>query len=333
MRTFAACFIAALITCGPLACGPLAAADIQARFLYSDDTLLRIGPYAFEGGKTLNLTVGIGSSAFRHPKDPPNVIWTLGDRGPNIACSEMKEIAGVELAACKEVRNGRVYPTPSYAPSIYRVLITENGFRVTDVITLKDRDGRPLSGLLNPLKTAATDTGLDGNGKPLPYDLNGIDVEAIVRLADGTFWIGEENGPSLSHFSADGRLLVRHVPKGTEGEFAGAHYDVKGTLPAILAKRAINRGIESLAISPDERFLYTPDAEPARQPGHRSLPEGEELAPVQDRAGDHAHRGRVCLHARRSQELPPRPFRKTERPAHQRDDGDRARPADRARAH
>jgi hypothetical protein len=261
MRTFAACFTAAFMTCGPLA-----AADIQARFLYSDDTLLRIGPYAFEGGKTLNLTVGIGSSAFRHPSDPPNVIWTLGDRGPNIACSEMKEIAGLELAACKEVKNGRVYPTPSYAPSIYRVLIMENGFRVTDVITLKDRDGRPLSGLLNPLKTAATDTGLDGTGKPLPYDLNGIDVEAIVRLADGTFWIGEENGPSLSHFSADGHLLVRHVPKGTEGEFAGARYDVKGTLPAILAKRAINRGIESLAISPDQRFLYTLMQNPLANP-------------------------------------------------------------------
>src|SRR5262247_1300362 len=138
MRTFAACFTTVVITCSPLACSPLAAADIQARFLYSDDTLLRIGPYAFEGGKTLNLTGGIGSSTFRHPSHPPNVIWTLGDRGPNIACSEMKEIAGVELAAGKEVNNGRVYPTPSYAPSIYRVLIMESGFRVTDVITLKD---------------------------------------------------------------------------------------------------------------------------------------------------------------------------------------------------
>jgi len=240
-----------------LAANPLSAADIQARFLYSEDTLLRTGPYTFEGGKTLNLTVGIGSAAFRHPSDPPNVIWTLGDRGANIACSEMKEIAGVELAACKGVRNGRVYPTPSYSPSIYRVMLTDDRtFRVTDVITLKDRDGRPMSGLLNPLKTAATDTGMDGTGKPLPYDLNGIDAEAIVRLADGTFWIGDENGPSLAHFRADGRMIVRHVPKGTEGEFAGAKYDVKGTLPAILTKRAINRGIETLAISPDERFLY-----------------------------------------------------------------------------
>ena len=70
------------------------AADVTVRTYLSDDTLLRIGPYTAEGGKTLNLTVGIGSSAFRRPNDPPNMIWTLGDRGPNIACSDMKEMTG-----------------------------------------------------------------------------------------------------------------------------------------------------------------------------------------------------------------------------------------------
>jgi hypothetical protein len=248
--------LAAFIAIAAIA-APAFAADIQARYHTSDDTLLRLGEFAFEGGKTLNLSVGIGSGAWRGPNDPLNVIWTVGDRGPNIACSEMKSIAGMDFAPCQGVKNGRVYPTPSYTPSIYRVLINEDGtFRVTDVITLKDRDGRPLSGLLNPLRTAATENAMDGTGKPLPRDLNGIDAEGIVRLADGTFWIGEENGPSLAHFSAEGRMIVRHVPQGTEGEFAGAHYDVKGTLPAILTKRAINRGIESVAVSPDERFLY-----------------------------------------------------------------------------
>jgi hypothetical protein len=250
---------------GVLAASPAGAADV--RFIYSDDTLLTLGTYTFEGGKTLNLTVGIGSAAFRHPSDPPNVVWTLGDRGPNIACSEMKGIAGLDFEPCKGVQNGRIYPTPLYTPSIYRVMLMDDGtFRVTDVITLKDRDGRPLNGLLNPLKTAATENAMDGRGKPLPRDLNGIDAEAIVRLPDGTFWIGDENGPSIAHFGADGRMIVRHVPKGTESEFAGAKYDVKGTLPAILTKRAINRGIETLAISPDERFLYTVIQNPLANP-------------------------------------------------------------------
>jgi hypothetical protein len=234
-----------------------AAAEVEVRYYTSDDTLLRLGPYAFEGGKTLDLTVGIGSGAFRHPDDPANVVWTVSDRGPNIACDEMKAVAGVEPAACKDVRGGRIYPLPTYAPSIYRVILLNDGtFRVTDVITLKDRDGRPLNGLPNPLHTATTDTPLDGRGQLLPQDVHGIDVEGVVRLADGTFWTSDENGPSLMHFTADGRLLVRHVPRGTEGEYSGARYEVKGTLPAILAKRQGNRGIESIAISPDERFLY-----------------------------------------------------------------------------
>jgi hypothetical protein len=113
--------VAALAT--GIFCAIAAAGEIVASYHYSDDTLLRIGSYAFAGGKTLNLTVGIGSSAFRRRNDPANVIWTIGDRGPNIGCEELKPIAGVELPACGEVKNGRLFLTPSYAPSIYRVMI------------------------------------------------------------------------------------------------------------------------------------------------------------------------------------------------------------------
>jgi hypothetical protein len=235
---------------------PAAAGDVTIRTYLSDDTLLRIGPYTAEGGKTLNLTVGIGSSAFRRPSDPPNLMWTLGDRGPNIACSDMKEFTGVELT-CREVKNGRIYPAPSYTPSIYRVMLLDDGtFRVTDVITLKDRDGRPLNGMPNPLRTATTETPLEGAGKPLQQDVRGIDAEGLVVLSDGTFWIGEENAPSLAHFGADGRMIARHVPAGTEGDFAGAPYETIGSLPTIIAKRQSNRGIEAVSVSPDERFLY-----------------------------------------------------------------------------
>ena len=232
------------------------AAEVSIREYLSDDTLLRLGPFTFAGGKTLNLSVGIGSSAFHQRRDPPNVMWTVGDRGPNIACGEMKEIAGVELA-CGEIKNGRVYPAPTYAPSIYRIVLLDDGsFRITDVVTLKDRDGVPLNGMPNPLRTATTEVPLDGSGKRLPADPRGIDAEALVRLSDGTFWVAEENAPSLLHFSADGRMLARHVPAGMAADFAGAPYRTIGSLPAILAKRQSNRGIESLAVSRDERLLY-----------------------------------------------------------------------------
>lgn len=233
------------------------ASDISVRELRSDDTLLAMGRHRFENGRTLNLSVGIGSGAFHHPDDAPNVIWTVGDRGPNLTCGDFRSAAQMELPACRETKNARIFLTPSYAPSIYRVLLTDNGtFRITDVITLKDREGIPLSGLPNPLSNATSETPLDGRGKPLERDVHGIDAEGVIRLTDGSFWIADENAPSIVHVSMDGRIITRHVPPGTETDYAGARYDVVGSLPAILARRQLNRGIESLAVSRDERFLY-----------------------------------------------------------------------------
>lgn len=233
------------------------ASDIGVREYRSDDTLLTMGRYRFDNGRLLNLSVGIGSGAFRHPDDPDNVFWTVGDRGPNLTCRDFKQVAQMELPACRETKNARIYLAPPYAPSIYRLILTDAGvFRVTDVITLKDRDGTPLNGLPNPLRIATSEPALDGHGKPLEPDVHGIDAEAVIRLTDGTFWIADENAPSIAHVSSDGRIITRHVPQGTEADYAGARYDVVGSLPAILAKRQLNRGIESLAVSRDERFLF-----------------------------------------------------------------------------
>ena len=243
------------------------ASDMSIREYRSDDTLLQMGRYRFANGRIVDLSVGIGSGAFHHPDDPPNVIWTIGDRGPNLTCGDLKSIAHLELPVCRETKNARLYLAPSYAPSIYRVLLQDDGlFRVTDVITLKDRDDRPLNGLPNPLQNTTTEIPFDGGGKPLEQDVHGIDAEALVRVTDGTFWIADENGPSIAHVSGDGRIITRYVPQGTEKDYNGARYDVVGILPAILAKRQSNRGFESLAISPDERFLYVMMQSPLANP-------------------------------------------------------------------
>lgn len=254
------------------------ASDITLRDYRSDDTLLNMGRHRFDNGRTVNLTVGIGSGAFHHPDDPPNVIWTIGDRGPNLTCGDLKHIANIELPVCREVRNARIYLAPSYAPSIYRVLLQDDGtFRITDVITLKDRDGRPLSGMPNPLRTATTEIPYDGHGKPLQQDVHGFDAEAVVRLTDGTFWAADENGPSLAQFRSDGRMIARYVPKGTEQEFEGARYETIGALPAVLARRQANRGIEALAISPDERYLYFMMQSPLANPNAAAFRKGRNV--------------------------------------------------------
>lgn len=243
----------------------------------ANDPMLHLGALKVPGGKTLEMSVGIGSAAFRASGDPADMFWTLSDRGPNLTPDEALEITGVAgetLCGDGGVKGCRIYLAPSYPPSIYRIEVKDDGtFRVLDAVALKTRSGRPVTGLLNPLKTATTENAVDGAGNKLPQDPNSIDAEGIVRLADGTFWIGEENGPSILHVAADGTIQRRIVPDGTEGEYAGADYPVTGGLPAILAKRFTNRGIESMALSGDGRSLYFMMQSPLANPDGKTYGE------------------------------------------------------------
>jgi hypothetical protein len=225
----------------------------------SEDPTLNLGRYEFKGGKTINVRLGIGSGAYYRPGDPANMIYTVSDRGPNFTCDdEGQAITGLTPEQmCGATKGGRVYPLPNYAPSIFSIeLMPDNTFRVVDIIALKDRDGRPLTGIVNPLTIASTDIPFDANAKRIPQDPSGIDLEGVVRLRDGTYWLSDENAPGIIHVAADGRVIKRLVPAGTEKDFKDAKYDIVGSLPAILAKRQGNRGIESIAMSPDEAYLY-----------------------------------------------------------------------------
>ncbi len=224
--------------------------------------MLKLGRIAYPGGKTLALSVGIGSAAFHRAGDPADVVYTLSDRGPNFTCGEAPAITGVsEESLCKGVK-GRLYPTPDYTPSIYGVRLGPGRtFKVFEAIALKDSAGRPIDGLLNPLTVAKTEPPLDGFGNPLPYSANAIDAEGLVGLADGSWWIGEENGPSIVHVAADGRIRERIVPAGSEKDFAGANYRVTGGLPAILARRQTNRGIESMRCAGRSLLIHGPDSD------------------------------------------------------------------------
>jgi hypothetical protein len=253
-----------------LATAPAAAQPITVQTLTSTDPALAMAPVTAPDGKVFNYTLGIGSGAFRHPTDPPDQIWTIGDRGPNMVCGEARALIGAEIAeACAKLRNGRVYPAPGYVPSIYRVGLDRAAgtFRLLETIPLRTRtSGRLVTGLLNPQTKASKDSGLDLAGKALPDDPDNVDLEGIVRLADGTFWISEEMGPSLAHVAADGRILKRLVPADAADDYKGAEADIVASLPAILSRRQGNRGFESIAISPDERFLYVIMQNPLANP-------------------------------------------------------------------
>ena len=78
-----------------------------------------------------------------------------------------------------------------------------------------------------------------------------FDVESIARMDDGTFWVGEEFGPYLLHFDAQGRLMrrpVRHpvlrAPQNPANLLQG---------PANLPS---SRGFESMTRNADGTKLY-----------------------------------------------------------------------------
>lgn len=168
-------------------------------------------------------------SAWTGVPGAPGEFYGLADRGPNV------DGAGDDT---------KVFAMPAFTPSIARYAVEGGALRRVATIPLRDLDGAPLSGLVPPAGAGAThEAALELDGRGLAPDRHGVDPEGLVALADGSFWVGEEYGPSLLHVGADGRVIERITP------FAA---NPRGhRLPAVLARRTPNRGIEGLGITPD----------------------------------------------------------------------------------
>ncbi len=79
-----------------------------------------------------------------------------------------------------------------------------------------------------------------------------FDIESVVRAKDGTFWVGEEFGPFILHFAADGMLLEAPVPLPGGLKSPQSPYLQPGETPLVRS----SRGFEAMAASPDGRYLY-----------------------------------------------------------------------------
>jgi hypothetical protein len=94
-----------------------------------------------------------------------------------------------------------------------------------------------------------------------------FDVESIVQMDDGTFWVGEEFGPYLLHFDAQGRLMsrpVRHPVLRAPQNPQNASQN-PSNLPS-------SRGFESMARNRDGSLIYvTTEASIASEPDKRIL--------------------------------------------------------------
>ncbi|HRK25083.1 MAG TPA: esterase-like activity of phytase family protein [Beijerinckiaceae bacterium] len=219
---------------------------------------LPLGVVTFGSGKAVNLSVSPGAGAFRLPSDPPGRIWTVTDRGPSIDCSEERDVIGPDdKLVCQAERRGKIYLLPGFVPSIYAIDIgAEKQARFIDMVPLKGISGKPLTGIANPYVHATSEEAFAPDGQSLTADPSGIEPGALVRLADGRFWIAEGFAPSLLEVAADGRVLRRIVPESLGSDLSSADYPVEASLPDVLSRRPRGRGFEGLAITPDESYLF-----------------------------------------------------------------------------
>jgi hypothetical protein len=188
------------------------------------------------------------------------------DRGPN---GEPDPVTGV-----------RPFLLPQFTPRLVRfTLDPANGrLRLTQQILLRDAQGRPLSGLPNLTVAGGTastphhdEVPVDLFGSTLSLDALGGDFEGIAVDEDGTFWLPDEYRPAIYHFDARGLLLQRYIPIGAHAA-AGLPVPAPGTagqlgieaLPAVIAQRRQNRGMEGLALRDGK--VYAMVQSPARNP-------------------------------------------------------------------
>jgi Esterase-like activity of phytase/Bacterial Ig domain len=181
-------------------------------------------PLATIGG--VNITAGGYGSSLAPVPGSNDEYYGLTDRGPNVTAPD-----GVT----------KIEPLPSFDPAIGKFKLVGTDAVLEKKIPLEAGDGTPYNGLVNS-QASTGETIEDLNGVVQPTSPYGYDSEGLVALKDGTFWVSDEYGPFITHFDSHGRQIGRLSP-----------FD--GSLPAELAMRVPNKGMEGLTITPDGKTL------------------------------------------------------------------------------
>lgn len=149
---------------------------------------------------------------------------------------------------------------------------------LADTTLFREADGTVLTGLDPQPRTgvrAATAT-----LPVLPQAYNGkvsLDPEGIVHLADGSFFISDEYGPYIYHFSPTGTMLSAIQPPRALLPYRNGAIDFSSNNPATgqptptpadpTTGRQNNQGLEGLAVTPDQKHLAALLQSATRQDG------------------------------------------------------------------
>ncbi|MBA2466373.1 MAG: esterase-like activity of phytase family protein [Sphingomonas sp.] len=223
-----------------------------------------IGEVEFPG-KTLVIRHGIGSGLSRDRADP-QFVWAMADRGPNLKRKTAVEHYGwVAPPESNDQPDAKVMPRLEMGPYLAKLRIDDDEVALVEILRLTDPDGRPVPG--SPIPDGLhhqCEPAYDYDGKPLAPDASGMDTEGVAVLRDGSFWLGEEYGPSLALVERSGKVRRRLLPAGAAA--AGEKPWIDDSLPALAARRHLNRGFEGIAVSPSEERLYVAFQSPLAHP-------------------------------------------------------------------
>jgi hypothetical protein len=191
---------------------------------------------------------GFGSSLAPVP-GRPGYFYGLTDRGPNADAPDGNKSEMV----------------PNFTPEIGEFKLVDGKAELLKTVPLKgpkslggvNYSGRPPHDTSEVIDDVAATNATLANGKvtpqPVAKDPYGYDSEGLVALPDGTFWVSDEYGPYITHFDANGYELGRLTPYKNSPD--NAFHKIIGYLPAELADRLKNKGMEGLTITPDGRTL------------------------------------------------------------------------------
>ncbi len=222
-----------------------------------------IGEVEFPG-KKLVIRHGIGSGLARDPCED-SVVWAIADRGPNLKVKTAIDDYGWDAPeACRGQDDAKVMPNLEFGPYLAKLRIRDREGELIDTGRLTDARGDAIPGC--PLPDGdhlQCEPAYDFEGRPIAPNPMGMDTEGVAALADGSFWLGEEYGPSLVLVGHDGTVRRRLVPKGSA---RGGGDNVEDRLPALAARRHLNRGFEAVAVAPSEDRLFLAFQSPLAHP-------------------------------------------------------------------
>ncbi|MES2263384.1 MAG: esterase-like activity of phytase family protein [Pseudomonadota bacterium] len=172
--------------------------------------------------------------------------YGLTDRGPN------GDGPNVPAPTGGGVMTAKIFPAPSFTPSIGIITVGKSGAVLTSSLPLKVSASVNASGLPLPAGTLGNsaemplfDTMKFDSGTKAVFNAGGLDTEAIVLdKKRNVLWLADEYGPFIVKVDPVTGIILNKYAAGSG-------------LPDIFAKRRANRGIEGMALDTSTDKLHT----------------------------------------------------------------------------